>query len=395
MKIKKKIVIPVVAVTVLIVIVLLSLSGKDKEYVTELKRPSIDEESKVYPLEMEVDGTKIDVEVPVEPETINEEELPEYFGRAYEILFEKVKGQNESYEEITEDLNFVKSIKEYGMKVEYELDEYDIVGMDGNIDRSAIDAPYRTCIYVTIRYEEFAQLYVFPIVVLPEEKTEASIWNEKVQKNLTGNGKTIDLPKEIDGRSVKFSKKKSSNAGLLLLIPLGAGVVIYCRKVYKPKKQKEERENQLKEDYSEIVSKVSLLMGAGMSGSRAFKRISRDYCMQLDSKKVTKRAAYEEVNVMVNQIDNGVSEELAYENFGRSCREHSYIKLANLMVQNIKKGSSEFNSIISNEVTNAFEERKAMARQRGEKAGTKLLLPMIMMLSIVLIIIIVPAFMSF
>ena len=46
------------------------------------------------------------------------------------------------------------------------------------------------------------------------------------------------------------------------------------------------------------------------------------------------------------------------------------------------------------EAIQAFEERKAKARRLGEEAGTKLLLPMFLMLAIVLVIVIVPAFLS-
>ncbi len=46
------------------------------------------------------------------------------------------------------------------------------------------------------------------------------------------------------------------------------------------------------------------------------------------------------------------------------------------------------------ECKDALQERKANARRLGEEAGTKLLLPMIMMLAIVMVVIIVPAFVS-
>lgn len=43
----------------------------------------------------------------------------------------------------------------------------------------------------------------------------------------------------------------------------------------------------------------------------------------------------------------------------------------------------------------ALEERKNMALRLGEEAGTKLLIPMFLMLGIVIVVLIVPAFMSF
>ena len=52
------------------------------------------------------------------------------------------------------------------------------------------------------------------------------------------------------------------------------------------------------------------------------------------------------------------------------------------------------NQILKTEASQAFEERKARARRLGEEAGTKLLAPMFLMLAVVLVIVIVPAFMS-
>ena len=46
------------------------------------------------------------------------------------------------------------------------------------------------------------------------------------------------------------------------------------------------------------------------------------------------------------------------------------------------------------EAEDAFEERKNLARKAGEEAGTKLLVPMFIMLAIVMAIMVVPAFFS-
>ena len=61
----------------------------------------------------------------------------------------------------------------------------------------------------------------------------------------------------------------------------------------------------------------------------------------------------------------------------------------------MKRGSEGLREALLNETKNAFEERKQAARRLGEEAGTKLLLPMILMLGVVLIIIVVPAYFSF
>jgi len=46
-------------------------------------------------------------------------------------------------------------------------------------------------------------------------------------------------------------------------------------------------------------------------------------------------------------------------------------------------------------MTDAFEQRKHQARRLGEEAGTKLLLPLFILLSVVMVMIAVPALMEF
>lgn len=72
----------------------------------------------------------------------------------------------------------------------------------------------------------------------------------------------------------------------------------------------------------------------------------------------------------------------------------SYRKLGMLLSQNLRKGTKGLSQILQKEAAIAFEERKGIAKRLGEEAGTKLLGPMFLMLGIVLIIIIVPAFFS-
>jgi len=52
-------------------------------------------------------------------------------------------------------------------------------------------------------------------------------------------------------------------------------------------------------------------------------------------------------------------------------------------------------SLLDEEVASAYEERRNLAKRQGEEAATKLLLPLFMMLGIVMVIVAVPAFLSF
>ena len=71
------------------------------------------------------------------------------------------------------------------------------------------------------------------------------------------------------------------------------------------------------------------------------------------------------------------------------------MKLASLLEQNRRTGIANLRTLLKAEMNAAWEERKNMARRQGEEAGTKLLGPLFLMLIIVMVVIIVPALMSF
>ncbi|MDY5577835.1 MAG: type II secretion system F family protein [Lachnospiraceae bacterium] len=155
-------------------------------------------------------------------------------------------------------------------------------------------------------------------------------------------------------------------------------------------KQVKKRNSELISDYPEIVSKLLLLHGAGLTIQNAFSTIL------LDSKKTSnsKHYIYQEIELTLNKLKSGASESGAYAALGKRCHIHSYIKLGTLLEQNIKKGSSDLQDALNREVKEAFSLHKNNVLQAGEKAGTKMLFPMILILLVIMVIIIIPAFLS-
>ena len=204
----------------------------------------------------------------------------------------------------------------------------------------------------------------------------------------------LKLPQVVEGYKIVW-KQKPSNILLLLLAGIIITVIIINFAMeYDLKDRTEKREKQMIMDYPEIVSKICLLLGAGMTVRTIFNKIGNDY--EIKKKEGAKvRYAYEEIVVTCFELDSGISESKSYDNFARRCKQSKYLKLGSTLSQNIKKGSSKLREILEKEAENAFEDRKGIAKKRGEEAGTKLLLPMMLMMAVVMIIIIVPAFLTF
>lgn len=127
----------------------------------------------------------------------------------------------------------------------------------------------------------------------------------------------------------------------------------------------------------------------------AWKRIAANYEKKRKNNTVFAQEVYEEMVLTCREIESGMGEVRAYERFGERCGLRRYRKFSNLISQNLKKGTKGLSVLLEEEAENAFEERKSEARKYGEEAGTKLLLPMMLMFGIVVFIIIIPAIISF
>ena len=147
-------------------------------------------------------------------------------------------------------------------------------------------------------------------------------------------------------------------------------------------------------DYSDVLSKLMVLTGAGLTVRNAWERMVWDYETGRREKKLPERAAYQEMSRTYYQMQGGMAEGEAYREFGRRCRLQPYLKLSGLLEQNRKSGTKNMKAILQTEMTDALEQRKNLARRLGEEAGTKLLIPLFLMLGIVMVMIMVPAMMT-
>lgn len=199
----------------------------------------------------------------------------------------------------------------------------------------------------------------------------------------------VSLPESINSRQLSFYEISHKPTILFLFLGIIASIFIFLFTLTDIDKALKERKHQLESDYPEIVSKLLLLHGAGLTIQNAFYTILTDY-----KKEGVPRYIYQEIEYMLNRIKSGASESGAYANLGTRCQLHVYIKLGTLLEQNIRKGSSDLQNALNQEVLEAFSLHKSNVLSSGEKAGTKMLLPMILILIVVMMLIMVPAFLS-
>ncbi len=230
---------------------------------------------------------------------------------------------------------------------------------------------------------------------MPQTEVLMAQIQERIQEAVEQqkDSEQILLPDQVSGNRVEYmnpEKEKDYSAFFLSLAILPALPLLWK---YQRQQKLQIREEQLALDYPELINKVLLLLSAGLTVRGCFERISGEYRKRLEEGG-DRRYVYEEINVSCQEMKNGVSESEVIQEFGKRCRQLPYLKFASVVNQNIRKGSEGLTAILELEAVEAFEKRKETIKRMGETAGTKLLLPMMLMLGVVMAIILVPAFMT-
>ena len=259
----------------------------------------------------------------------------------------------------------------------------------GNVDKVSVD------IEVTLSLDTYSKTYNIPLTINKAGRKKSEIIDESIEKYIdeyTKSDKEVELMNSINDEEVEFVEKKKKSSIIYIFIGVVMALVLYMIKGKELQDYEDKRRKQLEIDYVTMVNKITILHSAGMTILAAWDKVISDY--EKNKSTLGMRYAYEEMKYARQKMKNGYSECQAYLDYGKRCGIHSYIKFGNLLEQNIRKGTKGLSEILESEVNDAYEERKALARKKGEEAGTKLLLPMGIMLVISMAIIIIPAFLS-
>ena len=256
------------------------------------------------------------------------------------------------------------------------------------------------CLTASLIYGTFQEEYIFPVHIFPplysqEEKFKKKVYEMLLlQEEKNRCEKQVELPENVEGRKLIWSEKREEESGTVFVLICMAAAAVYFLKDRDLRDKVEARNKQMLLDYPQLVSRIALYIGAGMTVRNVFRKIAGDYQKERQAGGEM-HYVYEEMLLTCHELDSGISESAAYEHFGRRCRMIQYMKFSNLLVQNLRKGSNGILEALRQEAKNAFEDRRNTARKLGEEAGTKLLLPMMLMLGIVMVLIIIPAYFSF
>ena len=397
--------------------------------------------SKQY-ITLEVSGLTEDTSVPlditVSPKRYTEEEANAVFREIYDQLEELVVAEGESFANLQHDLRLMTKLPKYGVQLSWDFyPELDPALAAGSVTPDEARAYYRKYRHLmdsdgTLHNERLApgtvvtgylslimstdivptgtdgetkylktQYHSAPyriyVGIVPRALSRYESLLLQLQQAITTEDEgslgenMLSLPTEIDGQRIYYSEHEDRSYLLLPLLGVIAAMAIYMRQGQARRTEKKQREALLMLDYSELVSKLMVYIGAGLTVRNALETISQHFDALIARSIKEDRPLYQELRTMVIQFRRNMPESEIYLSFGRRVNLKPYTKLVSLIEQNRMNGARNLRAMLELEMEDAFEQRKTTARRLGEEAGTKLLLPLFIMLGIVMIIVIVPA----
>ena len=336
----------------------------------------------VYDLVLNADGLDEDYsyQLKVREEQPSEKQANELFTQAKKEIDDSFCEENQSVEQVRGHVIMKDAYASGAVEAEWTLSDYDVVDINGDVNQDAFeeaDDEQGKLISASVELScgEHTQLYDFSFVVFPDELDAGERLikgiNRHIDSEMSKTGtKKFTLPDEVDGVKLSWSQEKSNTA-------------------------QKERNIQLQLEYPEIVSKMAVLMGSGMTVEQAWNRITARYLDERKNNDKNIMPAYEEMLVTEREISDGVTGRKAYADFAERVKLPCYQKLVRIILQSIHKGSKGVCEMLEKESEDAFDERRLLALKLGEEAGTKMLMPMMIMMAIVIAIVIAPAIIDF
>ena len=338
--------------------------------------------------------------ISIEEQRVTEEQVQLIFEKAQQELQTVILGENPSVEEISSDLYVPNQLLDGLVDVICYFEPNDLIDIDGTIrweKQKEESTPVKVTAELTCQEQQAVCEFYIQVVQRPLDSMEVllSEIDERIKTQNQNQGQDyISLPKEINGIRLKWYESKEQIHIKILLAGIAGIIIWYIYQKEKRESEQKKRNQKLIMDYPDIVSRLSLLSGAGMTMSAAWTKIALEYRKAKEKPGASLRPGYEELLKTWYEMQDGLGEAKAYENFGNRCNLSQYRKFASMLIQNVRKGTKGMQQLLDAEVHEAFQQRKAYARQLGEEAGTKLLIPMGIMLVLVFAILLLPAMLS-
>lgn len=342
-------------------------------------------------------GEETEISLTVQALGYSEEEQQVIYEEMIKELQAKALGENRSWNAVSEPLVLPEMLEPYPFTLTWHSSNPAFLTSGGKVasweDVEQLQEQ-TALVELTVRVsgENFEKEHSFYARVCPKQKektfSEAVTEALKTLERETAGEERMHLPEEIQGEKVIWTEQQGDESRVFFFLGLAGAAAVFLLQGREPEKALAKKQQLMEKEYPTIISKLTLYLGAGMNIKNAWQKIAKS------AEGKNANPVYGEMLFTCREMEGGIAETEAYARFGKRIRQQCYVRFTTLLVQNLKKGNETLLLLLRQEALAAMEEHSSLIKREGEESTTKLLLPMVMLMGMVMVLIMVPAFMG-
>ncbi len=171
-------------------------------------------------------------------------------------------------------------------------------------------------------------------------------------------------------------------SGLLIAVGLFMTVAVAAYGMDHMQTVLSERTQECESQLTEVVSTMAVLVNSGMVMREAWNMVANNGT----------GALYELMRKTAENMSNGQSDADAICAFGKAANSNEIKKFTSALLQSMEKGGAELSNFLANQSSELWNAKRQRMLQNGEKAATKLLIPIVLIFVGIIIIVMTAAF---
>ena len=238
---------------------------------TSLERPDFEgEEQQILVEGLGEEG--IPLEVQISPRQYKPEEARALYQRILEELPGRILGENASLSQVEHDLELIREIPKYGVSLKWESSRPEFVDSYGRVNRQGMgEEKEEVWLRVELTDSHTSETYQLQAWVLPETTTPQENALLQLKERLKEEdyaqrySPVLKLPEELEGKALAYRSLQEPVFASIAFLGVAAALMLVVKERSDREREIKERKNQLLLDYPELLSKMMIFLGAGMT----------------------------------------------------------------------------------------------------------------------------------
>lgn len=350
---------------------------------------------------MDFEGEKFkdDIALNVNERLLTEEEIYAAIDKTKLRINTEILGKNENLYSVYLPLKLYSIDENTKVKIQWKSDCPDLIDARGYVYSERIEKSEDVILTAQLKLQNVTEVYDVKITIIPFESGASldEILRMKVGKmieaiNSSSSTDHLLLPDTFENIEITWFTRKENTTVSILVIMFVLLLILFLGKYEKLNNEIKRKRLEIEKDFPDFICKLVLLLNAGFIVQSALEKIADDYNKYFINNK--KKPLYDELTQAIRNVkESNASIITELKDFASRSQVKEVMRFVAIISENIHLGSA-LTDKLQYEADMIWQQRKSRAEELGKIAEIKLTFPLVILLLVLMVIIMTPAFME-